>query len=229
MVRGIDGCHAGWFAASLDEMGVVSAKLFQSAEPLLETKVHTISAIDIPIGLPSDGPRQCDIEARKILRDRRSSVFPAPVRATLAARSYEDACAISERTTRKKLSKQAYAILPKIREVDECLRNNLAEIWGVREVHPEVCFTFWNKQQPMKHPKSTGFGFVERFKLVEKRFPGAADRFRHEFRARDVSDDDILDALAALWSAIRIESGTAVCIGPEDAKDELGLPMNMWA
>lgn len=53
--------------------------------------------VDIPIGLPN-GPegRLCDREARKRLRGRRAAtVFPAPVRAALAADTYEDANRIS--------------------------------------------------------------------------------------------------------------------------------------
>ena len=81
----------------------------------------------------------------------------------------------------------------------------------------------------MKCPKASGFGFVERFRLVDQRFPGAAENIRGEFRGSDVADDDILDALAALWTAIRLASNFAVRIGPEIANDERGLAMNIWA
>jgi hypothetical protein len=49
-----------------------------------------IVAVDIPIGLNEEyeaGGRFCDREARKCLRGRASSVFPAPVRPVLAASS----------------------------------------------------------------------------------------------------------------------------------------------
>ena len=52
-------------------------------------------AIDIPIGLAPAGPRRADIEARGQSGPRRSSVFPAPARAVLAATTYEEACALS--------------------------------------------------------------------------------------------------------------------------------------
>lgn len=81
----------------------------------------------------------------------------------------------------------------------------------------------------MQYAKLSGFGFVERFRLIEQVFPGSAERFRNEYPANQVSDDDILDALAALWTALRLHASTAVRIGPEDARDEVGLPMSMWA
>ena len=86
-----------------------------------------IVAVDIPIGLNEGyeaGGRFCDRQARKCLRGRASSVFPAPVRPVLAASSREEACTLSRASAPhgKAISKQTFAILPKIREVDELLR-----------------------------------------------------------------------------------------------------------
>lgn len=41
--------------------------------------------IDIPIGLPSTGPREADLLARQFLGARRHSVFLAPARRALEA------------------------------------------------------------------------------------------------------------------------------------------------
>ena len=230
-VRGVDGCRAGWLAVSIAASGEgsVTARLFANAKALFDDPDFVFTTIDIPIGLPASGPRQCDVEARKILGARRSSVFPAPVRSALAAASYEVACEASVLACGKKLSQQAFAILPKIREVDECLLSDQAVVSSAREVHPEVCFTYWNGGKPMKYPKASGFGFVERFDLVDRRFLGVARRIRGEFAGSDVADDDILDALAALWTATRLASKVAVRIGPDEAHDERGLAMNIWA
>lgn len=229
IVRGVDGCRGGWITVSAGGDGVLTARVFANAELLLQDQDYTLTTIDIPIGLPANGPRACDTEARKIVGARRNSVFPAPVRSVLAADTYEAACVLSERAAGKKLSKQAFALLPKVREVDEYLRSDPAAVSRVLEVHPEVCFAYWNGGTPMGYPKLSGFGFVERFKLADQQYPGAAERIRREFAAPAVGDDDILDALAALWTATRIASGSGVRIGPEDARDEFGLPMNMWA
>jgi predicted RNase H-like nuclease len=114
-------------------------------------------AVDIPIGLPSGAPRdtarrRVDGEARAFLGPRRaSSVFSAPCRPTLAARSYREACdlEVAARGGGKGLSVEAYNIIPKIRDVDAVIRPSHQAPVGsggagpgvlVREVHPEVVF-----------------------------------------------------------------------------------------
>jgi predicted RNase H-like nuclease len=53
---------------------------------------------------------------------------------------------------------------------------------------------------------------------------------REQLPTLPVADDDILDALAALWTARRIQSGSATRLpsGPEE-RDAFGLPMQMLA
>ena len=59
------------------------------------------AAIDIPIGLAGTGRRRaCDVEARRLIGPRRSSVFPAPVRTVLGAATYDEACAALARRLR---------------------------------------------------------------------------------------------------------------------------------
>lgn len=82
----------------------------------------------------------------------------------------------------------------------------------------------------MRHPKKTGFGFVERLALVQAAFGAAAEEIRKKISRNAASDDDILDALAALWTARRIHSGTAVT-HPASAEelDDCRFPMRMLA
>jgi len=70
---------------------------------------------------------------------------------------------------------------------------------------------------------------MERFQLVEQFYRGVAEEIRQSVQPKDASDDDILDALAALWTAHRIQSGNAVCVSTKQEQDEFGLPMQMWA
>lgn len=228
VIRGVDGCDAGWLCVSLDlETGRVSAQIFKDAQALF-SEPAVVTTIDIPIGLPSGQPRRCDGEARALLGPRAGSVFPCPVRATLAAESYEAACAASAAACGKRLSKQTYAILPRIRDVDTVMRK-YQSCHDVYEVHPEVCFYFWNDRQPMRYSKLTGFGFVERHKLAAEAFGRAAEETRDAVPQTAASDDDILDALAALWTARRIHSGIATRLPNLEQRDECGLPMQMLA
>ena len=232
ILRGVDGCPAGWIAASLDlETGKVTGEVFKDAASLLRDPRAVVTTIDIPIGLPSrDRSRSVDGEARRLLGARRSSVFPAPPRAVLDAGDYPAACAASLTACGKSMSQQAFAIVPKIKAVDAVLRETPELQARVFEVHPELCFCYWANQTPMRHPKHTGFGFAERLELTRTVFGSAAEEIRFKFERTEVHDDDILDALAALWTAQRIHSGTAVTIpnGIEQV-DEYGLLMRMVA
>jgi predicted RNase H-like nuclease len=108
IVAGIDGCPKGWLCLTKDlATGKVQARIFKGIEHLLSLKPRPdLVMIDVPIGLTDAGPRACDLEARAKLRPpRSSSVFPAPIRPTLSATTYEDACRIGMRTEGRKLSR----------------------------------------------------------------------------------------------------------------------------
>jgi predicted RNase H-like nuclease len=158
----------------------------------------------------------------------KSSVFPAPVRATLSATSYEMACIQSQRVCDQKISRQTYGILPRVRDVDMLLRESPELLKSVHEVHPEVCFAHWNDRRPLQYPKKSGFGFMERFAMVERVFGSSPYQVRAAVTRKQATDDDILDAFAALWTAQRIYNGTATPVIDADDRDEFGLPMQMW-
>ncbi len=157
---GLDGCRGGWVVA--ESRGPAEAPAFRVERTLAGLLAalqgeRALIAIDIPIGLPSgppadDGRRRCDGEARALLGQRAVSVFSAPCRQTLAAKSYADACRleVDARQRGTGISRQAYGILPKIREVDGVVTpahqqpiEPGAGLW-VREAHPEVCFAVLN-------------------------------------------------------------------------------------
>jgi predicted RNase H-like nuclease len=230
IIRGVDACLNGWLAISQDVIGGgLAANVFPSDARALLSEETAVTAIDIPIGLSAAGLRKCDAAARRLVGARRSSVFPAPARELLSASSYAAACAASKEACGKAVSQQTYAILEKIRNVDLLLRESPSLLASVREIHPEVCFYFWNDRKPMRYSKKSGFGFQERYRLVEKVFGTAVVEIRDVIPSRDASDDDILDAFAALWTAQRIYDGTAERISSVHECDEFGLPMQMWA
>jgi predicted RNase H-like nuclease len=229
-VAGVDGCLAGWLRIERGEDGVLDAKVMRSVRELLEASAGLgVLAIDVPIGLSENGARLCDVEARRLVGARASSVFPAPVRAVLDAESYGDACARSEAACGKRLSRQTYAILPRIRAMDQALQEAAGYRKLVYEVHPEVSFYFWNDLRPMAHPKRTNDGMRDRLHLVERHFGTVFDELRGTLGRHLVSDDDIVDALAALWTAERVRNGGAVTIPNTPPCDTYGLPMRMVA
>ncbi len=211
-VAGADGCKAGWICISRDlTSGALGVDVFPTARALIrQTPPPEILAVDVPIGLPESGARLCDVRAReKLGAARRASVFPAPVRGALAARSHAEASALTRKLDGRGVSAQAWGIFSKIRDVDRLLAGNPALQERVREAHPELCFWAWNGGVAMRSPKTSAPGRRERRRLVDCHFGDAFDWIRARYCVRDVAHDDILDALAVLWSAQRIERGDA--------------------
>jgi predicted RNase H-like nuclease len=229
-IAGIDGCSSGWLCIEQGEDSLLRPRLHRTTSDLLAyAAAIDLLTIDIPIGLRDDGPRQVDMLARRLLGPRASSVFPAPVRPALEGESYLDACTRSAAACGKRLSKQAFGILPKISQVDKGLRADSQLAERVREVHPEVCFYFLNNKQPMTHSKKSGQGYLDRYRLLESHFGAVIADLRNQVPRRDAADDDVLDALVALWSAQRVRAVSHVCLPPDPPRDRFGLRMEMVA
>ena len=187
-------------------------------------------AIDIPIGLTNVGARLCDLAARRYLKaPRASSVFPAPIRSALCAETFEDACRINREVGGKGISKQAFAIYPKIREVDEALQSDLSLRSRVREVHPEVSFAYWNNGRAMLLGKKSAAGAAERERLIDIVWPGVRKELRNILPRSVVKRDDLNDAIAALWTARRIADNRAITLPQYPAQDAFGFPMEINA
>ena len=156
---GIDGARGGWVIADgPTEPGDPPTLRFVTSLDDVFDRIRIerpIVAIDIPVGLPAGEPRPTDALARRRLGDRRSTFFPTPVRAVLACSGYDEANAESRRVSGRGLSKQAWNLVPKIREVDALWRDDLDEL--VFEAHPESSFAEMGGT-PVRRPKSTAGG-----------------------------------------------------------------------
>jgi predicted RNase H-like nuclease len=112
-------------------------------------------------------------------------------------------------------------------EVDDVLQARPELRERIVEVHPEVSFAEW-AGEPLLASKKSRDGAALRRALLEQQFPGAFEKIRAAHsRKSDVGDDDIADALAALWTAQRIAYGTERSLQPEPPLDETGLPMRI--
>ena len=229
-VAGVDGCRAGWMLAAMElHSGSVTFDVLSHVGDLWSRAWSlAVVAIDIPIGLPATGPRSCDVEARRLLGPRRSSVFPAPIRAALGAGSRAEADEITRRMAGKGVSAQAWGLNPKIREVDALLASSESARRTLVEVHPELSFRCWNGGVPMRAAKKTPEGLQERLALCEPWLGGQLlERARGGRPRSALASDDILDAVAALWSARRIFQGVAETIPAAAPSDAAGLPMRI--
>ena len=203
-VIGVDGCRDGWFYFRRDGGAIISGVAGDFAELVEGLPSGARVFIDIPIGLIDSGSdgRECDRLARRALGSpRSSSVFSAPAFPVLAATNYEDAKRKSDQAIGKMLSRQIFAIVPKIKEVNEYLAANRNSSIVVREVHPELCFWGLNGGVVMQHAKKKLTGYNERLQLLQKFLPNAQalvqDALKNH-RRYEVARDDIIDALVAL-------------------------------
>ena len=231
---GVDGCRGGWVVASSD--GTLSGLGFTVVDDLAAVIARVergagLMAIDIPIGLSDDGPRACDLQARKWLGwPRSSSVFPAPCRAALAATTYRRACGLSRRALGVALTIECFNIVPKIRQVDALMTSSRQAF--VREVHPELVFAILSgRGRGLVEPKRTEAGERLRLRLLRRvapRFdPGAV---RATLGLARVARDDVIDAVACLVAAQRIALGKAIVL-PDGLveRDARGLRMEIVA
>ncbi len=236
---GVDGCKGGWFSVGFDHAGACEFEVHDDFRQLLDQYGDAeLILVDIPIGLPHDAKRRdVDSAARKKLERRKSSVFTAPTRRTAeyAAKNPKDYDGAKKEEyvatgADRRISKQAFAIAPKIAQVDEVMRDlpHDAKL-SVREVHPEICFWALNGEQAMKYSKKKSEGRSERRRVLEKIEPSAKSIYSDalgKYLRKQVARDDIVDALAAAVTAYHGQGKLRTL--PEDPPlDQCGLPMEM--
>jgi predicted RNase H-like nuclease len=226
MAIGIDGCKGGWIVASRAQCSQKTSVYLASTILAALSDSDCIIAIDIPIGLCSIGLRACDAAARALLPpSNRASVFSAPARPVLSCKTYQEANQLSRQLTDKGMSIQAWNICSKINEVDLFLQTNSLN-GRIHEVHPELSFRAWSKSDFLASKKSPE-GKTQRRLLVENYFNLNVLKIRKEIGAKFTAEDDILDALAALWSAERITNNQACSVLKETQIDSLGFEMQI--
>lgn len=228
---GIDGCKAGWIL--IDFSGKNSGYRILRDDDMLEEafREYEYIFIDIPIGIPDESyVRTCDQELRKTLGpDYSSSVFNPPIRPALYAPTYAEACMQSYSFTEKKVSLQAWNIVPRIRTVDQLLQQNESLRDKIFESHPELLFKRLNGDTVIAQRKQTDKGLKHRRQLVAAEEEQAEDFYRsikEEFRRNEVAEDDIVDAMALAHFAKRAANGEDIKTLPKDPPaDSEGLKM----
>jgi len=222
-IAGVDGTRRGWIAMIKDDGPSIEARFCTSDDDLLALfNSCAVITIDIPIGLPENGPRSCDHHARRFLGRRASSVFPAPLRPLLALREFSDANRVARDLQKRGISKQGWAIVPKVAQIDRLLQRHRNLRGRVYEVHPEVSFAAWNDHEAIAESKHSKEGLAARRALAVAHFGEEALPSTPKYAA----ENDVLDALAALWTAERIRDGRARELGDSRA-DLTGLPMRI--
>lgn len=238
-IVGVDGCKAGWIAASCDVSTTKAPTLRaeRSWSGLIRSlPPGSLVAVDMPIGLPDHieragrGPEQA---VRSLLGALQSSVFVIPSRAAVYADTYREACsaALATSSPPRKVSRQGFHLFPKIREIDGFLRAEPAWRGAIFEVHPELAFRTL-RGAPLQHPKKVEGavnpeGMAERRALL--RAAGLAEEVLAAAPPRGAAADDVLDALAALIVARHIAAGRGRPFPDRPGRDSHGLPIAIWS
>jgi predicted RNase H-like nuclease len=218
VVLGADGVSRNrWVVAELRPDGPITWHLVTGAAELLalsDAASADAVALDVPIGLPASGQRRCDKEAYASLGARRSSVFMAPPRHVLEHDRYAAARAASPG-----LTAQAFALIARVRDVDEVLRAAGPEVHDrAVECHPELSFREMSGRELAR--KKSARGALERIEALTAAGLGDVREAPEE-----AALDDALDAMACAWTAARWASRAALVLGGD--ADALGVPMRI--
>jgi predicted RNase H-like nuclease len=231
---GLDWASKGWFGVMLEDSGNWETDLFPSIWSAW--KYHSDASrilIDIPIGLPSDERRACDVDAKEKLEHRQRSVFYTPTRKAVYRQNLDEAKEVNEAEADFSIQNQAWSLVPRIREVDEFLDMYPSARDRVQETHPEVCFSALNGRNQVE-PKKTADGISQRKALLADEHNRAMevvdhsiDRYTTPSYAPMVGGvDDILDAVVAAVTAQRAPERCSTL--PDSPRtDERGLPMQI--
>ena len=231
-VVGIDACPGGWVAVGCpgaDRGAAVRALVGERLDELLFRFGSVgLAGIDMPIGLADDQPRLCDRLARGRLGARASSVFPAPLRPALEATTHAEASRLSRAAGGQGVSAQAWNLFARVRELDTFL--SARPDWRERmvEVHPELSFFALNGDQPLPASKHRIDGIYRRRALIAEAFGMAAiESAVAQLAGTRAKEDDMLDAFAVLWSALRVRNEADESLPADPPRDATGLPMRI--
>jgi threonine dehydratase len=239
-VAGVDGCRAGWIAVMMrtDDPQSHHITVASTLAAIADAPEQpAVIAVDMPIGLPAwteGSGRLPEQLIRRLLGDRQSSVFAIPARRAVEASDYGEACAIAAATSEppRKVSRQGFALFPKIREIDGLLRTRPDLVPRTYEVHPELAFWALNERKALDQPKKVkgtpyGPGMALRRTLLA-RSGLLPEALIHAPPPRGAAQDDLLDALAGLTVALDIARGGGQSFPDPPGRDAHGLPVAIW-
>ncbi len=224
---GIDGCKGGWIAAVICK-GELKLYKFASLIEIVDELPFDACLIDMVIGLQGNaGQIRPDGIARKILKERASTVFPAPCRRAVYGKTKEERLQANVEVLHKKFTSQTDAIIPKMREVDEFLQSFAQFKNQIQESHPEVCFARL-KGEVLLTSKHDEEGIRERVKVIFDYLPDVTEDWVAAMAQQmKCNKDDITDSVCLAIVANMLAQGKTETIPAEPMADDTGLLMQM--
>jgi predicted RNase H-like nuclease len=221
-IAGIDGCRSGWLVVeacpNLRDASVRIAPNWNAIASDAE-----IVAVDMPIGLSRNGVRQCEVEARKIISPYGSRVFKTLPRGTLRfpQKDWRNANQWSKEKGFGGISKQIWAIRPKIMEIDRAIMPRDQQ--RVFEAHPELAFARLNGR-PLES-KHLAAGLAARRHLLQRAGFSELDAWLQRLRGTGAKADDLLDACVLVLTARNLLQKMAKLVPANPEVDSRGLRM----
>jgi len=189
---GIDGIPGGWVAVYLSDNGDQRFAYAKSAARLLADP-YDRALIDMPIGLPERGYRQCDIEARALVGPR---VFLGARWGVWNFKTLGEANAHywNQEGVGRGISMQLFCIREKLQELNE-----VPVPPRLFEAHPEMIF--WRIAGRVLASKNTAKGRAERIEILKEKGIGRVQRWLGQRHGTGIGRDDLIDACACAVAA----------------------------
>jgi predicted RNase H-like nuclease len=189
---GIDGIPGGWVAVYLNSDGGQRFAYAKAVGRLLADP-YDRAMIDMPIGLPERGYRQCDIEARALVGSR---VFLGARWGLWNFKTLDEANLHywNEEGIGRGISMQLFCIREKLQELNE-----VPVPPRVFESHPELFF--WRIGGRVLASKTTAKGRTERTEIIEGNGIGSIKRWLGQRHGTGIGRDDLIDACACALAA----------------------------
>lgn len=200
---GIGKCKAGWLCISFDDDGN-GYNVFHAKEELKKAfETYDRIFINVPVGLEEEAlERECDILLKKELgTDYSDEVIIPPIRPALEAPSYAEGNIINYEYNGEKLRLETWNLMPKIRVVDELLREQVLFKERVLESHSEFLFQLLNGGKIFQK-KNLKKGIRHRVELIAPKEARAEDFYREikeEYRRDEVSEEELVDTLVLAY------------------------------
>jgi predicted RNase H-like nuclease len=203
-VVGVDGAKAGWVAVALvDGRFTRAVEVANLVELPREFPAASVFAIDVPMHLNADTFRSVDAKLRRQPGVSPSTVFNAPPRRALDAASHEAAQRWCTSRGLMGFSQQSWALREKIISAE--VLHVEAKGPSFVEVHPEATFALMNKGARLRGGKRSWNGVMHRRQLLAELGITLPDELPNGVGG--IGIDDVLDAAAAAWSALRYGRG----------------------
>ena len=151
------------------------------------------------------------------------------MRGILDAPTRPIASELSRKLTQRGISAQSFGFMQHVREMDAALQEATESVrertW---EIHPEVSFAALSENATLRHPKRTEAGAALRQSVLASWLePTQISAALQSLPRKLAALDDVLDAIAAAWSAARILRGEHATVTGDEPRDATGLRMTI--